>query len=463
MTRRITVAILVTVWAILLAGGVVAYLTTRAVLLANLDESLVARAATLPQLVDDRGHTLAPASAVRADDRYIVRNEVGQTMGRPTTAAAFDAAPVLLHASFASMPGGSRMRTVTLRAMGRAVSGGDLIPVTVTFSGSAAEFDRLLDRLAWALGTAGVAGAVLSAWIARIVAIRCLRPLHAAAAVVGTIDEGSLDRRIDHRNLPPELVPVAGRVNEMLARLEDGLRRRRQFTADASHELRTPVAALVTAIEVALRRERDPAQYRAALETCLADAHLLQRLVETLLVQVKSEIPSAQQPSEIVEVAAMVQECVTALSPLAEQRSIGIDSEVPRDLLISSQPDRLRSILMNLLGNAIEHNCAGGSVRISAESIDGVLRLEIRDTGPGIAAEHLKHLFEPFYRADAAHRASAHLGLGLYLVRTHTRVLGGSCDVRSEVGRGATFEVRLPGLVQPPPQPARMSEFVREL
>jgi signal transduction histidine kinase len=463
MTRRITVAMLVTVWAILLVGAVAAYLTTRSVLLANLDESLMARAASLPQLVDETGQTLAPASPLRPDDRYIVRNEVGQTVGRPTTATAVNTAPQLLHAAFAPLPDGGRMRTVTLRAMGRSVPGGELVPVTITFSGSAAEFDEVLNQLGWALGIAGVVGALLSAWIAQIVAVRCLRPLHAAAQVVGTIDERNLDRRIDQGNLPPELLPVATRVNEMLARLEDSLRRRKQFTADASHELRTPVAALVTAIEVALRRDRDPSQYRQALQTCLADAHLLQRLVEALLVQVKSEWMVSQHSIETIELAALVQQCVAALAPLAEQGAIRIDTDVSEDLRLRSQPDRLRSILMNLVGNAIEHNRTGGSVRISAEADDGMLRLAVSDTGPGIAREHLGHLFEPFYRADAAHAASGHLGLGLYLVRTHAKSLGGSCDVSSQPGAGATFEVKLPGVVEPSLHAASTAGFAGEL
>jgi signal transduction histidine kinase len=448
MTRRITVAILLTVWAILLAGAVIAYVTTRSVLLANLDEALVSRAASLPMLVDEHGRSLAPVSAVRADDRYIVKNDVGRTVARPTTGTAVYTRPELLHASFAPLPQGGRVRTVTLRALGRLDPGSAPVPVTLTFSGSTAEFDQLLHRLGLALGVAGLVGAILSAFIAREVASRCLRPLHAAADVVGGIDERTLDRRIDQNNLPAELLPVAAKLNEMLSRLEDALRRRRQFTADASHELRTPVAALVTAIEVALRRERDPGHYRQTLATCLADARLLQRLVETLLAQVKSELTVGPQPLEDVELAKIVEQCATGIAPLAEQRSIEIDTNVPADLVLRTQPDRVRSIVMNLLGNAVEHNRDGGSVQIDASARDGELTLEVRDTGPGIAAEHLQHLFEPFYRGDAAHGASGHLGLGLYLVRTHAQALGGSCGVRSQAGAGAVFAVRLPGVIE---------------
>jgi signal transduction histidine kinase len=462
MTRRITVAILLTVWAILLASAIVAYVTTRSVLLRNLDESLVARAVSLPQIVDDQGRRLAPVSALRGDDRYIVRTDVGQTVGRPTTNPAVAAAPQLLHAAFSPMPGGGRMRTVTLRALGTPAPGATPVPLTLAFSGSAAEFDRLLMQLAWALGAAGVIGALLSAAIARWVATRCLRPLRAAADVVGSIDERSLDRRIDRSHLPTELSAVAGRINDMLARLEESLRKRRQFTADASHELRTPVAALVTAIEVALRRDRAPDQYRQTLETCLADAHVLQRLVESLLTQVKSELAASQQACETVDVADLVRDCVKALRPLAEQREIVIDIESPPQLELHTQPDRIRSILMNLVGNAVEHIAPGERVSVSVSAKDRMLLLRVRDTGQGIAAEHRDHLFEPFYRADTAHGASGHLGLGLYLVKTHTRALGGSCGVVSEPGEGAIFDVRLPGVIHAPAETAPTPQYVNE-
>jgi signal transduction histidine kinase len=105
-------------------------------------------------------------------------------------------------------------------------------------------------------------------------------------------------------------------------------------------------------------------------------------------------------------------------------------------------------VLLNLVGNAIEHNHAGGSVSIDA-SIDGNdLRLAVSDTGPGIAAQHLPHLFEPFYRVDKSRAVGeGHLGLGLFLVKTHVDAMGGQCNVRSELGVGTTFELLLPGVV----------------
>jgi signal transduction histidine kinase len=116
--------------------------------------------------------------------------------------------------------------------------------------------------------------------------------------------------------------------------------------------------------------------------------------------------------------------------------------------MVCTQPDRLRSIVLNLLGNAVEHNRDGGEVVVAYGLDNGQVNLEVRDTGPGIAPEHLEHVFEPFYRVDSA-RSGGHLGLGLYLVQSHCRALEGNCGVESSPGQGTTFRVRIPGRVNP--------------
>src|SRR2546421_2253430 len=126
---------------------------------------------------------------------------------------------------------------------------------------------------------------------------------------MGAIDEQRLDRRIDIGSLPPELHPMANRLNEMLGRLEHAFALRNQFLADASHELRTPVAALTTALDVALNRPRDAEVYRRTLETCRGDALQLRRLVERLMEQVRSENFSHDEPAQDVDVAQLLREC----------------------------------------------------------------------------------------------------------------------------------------------------------
>src|SRR4051812_16995745 len=219
MTKRLTLAILATVWGTLVAAGATAYVTTRSVLLASLDASLVTRASALPELVDETGRPFPAGTPVQQDDRYVIRTEVGRTIGRPTsstsTIAPASVQPAIVNAAFVSLPGGNRLRSVTLRAFTKASADQPPLPVTVTFSGSAAGFDSLLEELALALALCGALGGLSSAWIALRVARAALRPLRSTADVIGAIDERSLDRRVDTERLPPELVPMAHRLNDM--------------------------------------------------------------------------------------------------------------------------------------------------------------------------------------------------------------------------------------------------------
>jgi two-component system heavy metal sensor histidine kinase CusS len=269
--------------------------------------------------------------------------------------------------------------------------------------------------------------------------------VHEAADVIGEINPRNLHRRIDAGRLPPELVPMAMRLNEMLDRIERAYVQRHQFLADASHELRTPVAALVTTMEVSLRHPRQAEAYRAALESCLSDARLLRQLVERLMEQCRADELSHDEAVEEVDLAPLLGQCAQQASVLAVERGVAVRSEIPPSVRLKTQPQRVRSVIANLLSNAVEYNRAGGSVELSVRPYGQFIHLIIRDTGPGIAAEHLPHLFEPFYRADRARSVQpGHLGLGLSLVQSHVAALGGEIRVESTVGKGTAFHVEVP-------------------
>jgi signal transduction histidine kinase len=437
MTQRIAIAILLTVWAMLIAGGLVAYFTTRSVLLRNLDESLVARALS-------RAAQVNQASAI-IGGRYVIKNELKQTIASD---AGYDAKyePQLTSAQF-SEADGVRYRTVTVRYF--AVTPGDIgqdpKPFTETTSESAESFNALLRRLAWALGSFGIAGGLVSAFVALRVSRAALRPLANTAAQIGAIDESRLDRRIDAAALPPELAAMADRLNEMLARLQTAFTMRTRFLADASHELRTPVAALVTTLDVILRNPRTADAYRTALEDCRGDARQLRQLVERLMEQVRSQNLSQDEPPEPIDVAALLSNCADIVAPLAEQKGINMVRRFNAPLLLTVTAGRLRSVVMNLLSNAIEYNRPNGTVELACSPNGSGLNLIVRDTGIGVSPEHLPHLFEPFYRVDKSRsQDSGHLGLGLSLVQAHVHAMAGTCDAESAVGIGTTFRVHLP-------------------
>ena len=317
-------------------------------------------------------------------------------------------------------------------------------PVTATLSEPANAFDRLMNRLAWALLIAGCVGGIAAAIVAHTVARIALRPLRTTAQTIGEIDERNLSRRIDTTRLAPELAPVAERLNEMLARLESSFDNRKRFLADASHELRTPVAALVTTLEVSLRRIRDAESYRQTLQMCLGDARLLRSLVEALMQQARSEIAAFKEDAVPTDITKLLRHSVGILNAFAEQRTVSLTDAIDEGLRADVPPGRLKQVVMGLMENAIDHNRPGGSVELSASSHAGQLQISVKDTGPGIAAEHLPRIFEPFYRASASRETGGHLGLGLYLVKTHIDAMNGKCFVTSQIGTGSEFRVVLP-------------------
>jgi signal transduction histidine kinase len=461
MTRRIALAILLTVWAILIAGCATAYLTMRSVLIDQLDQSLKAKAQSLPELArfaaagganDDEQSTAstvrnapvpADAGTPQHGDRYVIKNAAGITIS--PAAGGLSASDIsIISAAFATQDDGTRVRSLTLRATVPGPSGAPE-ELTINYRSSAVTLDRLLERLALSFVLFGIAAGLIAALVAMRVSRAALKPLHATADIIGTIDPANLHRRIEAARLPPELVPMASRLNEMLERIEHAYAQRHQFLADASHELRTPVAALVTTAEVSLRHPRDAQAYRATIESCLDDARLLRRLVERLMEQCRADTLSHDEVPDEIDITPLLEQCADQAAAIAAERGVTVLRQIPACLQVITQPQRLRSIVMNLLGNAVEYNRPGGEVELTV-GLDGqTLRLSIRDTGSGIAAEHVPHLFEPFYRADKARSAEAgHLGLGLSLVQSHVQAMGGVIRIQSTLGEGTTFWVELP-------------------
>jgi signal transduction histidine kinase len=285
----------------------------------------------------------------------------------------------------------------------------------------------------------------MTAWLALRVSRAALTPLRNTADAIATIDEKQLNRRIEMRDMPIELIPMCERMNQLLTRLERAFSQRKQFLADVAHELRTPTAAMLTTLELAVRRPRDHSALVESIQTSLADAKLLRRLIDTLMEQVRSDHLMDRGVIETIDVTALVRECVRAIEGLAAEKDVKVISDVPDECTITTQPDRLRSVLLNLLSNAVEYNRTGGTVRIALTRNNGGVELVVQDTGVGIPAEHLPHVFEPFYRADrAARNEQSHLGLGLFLVRSHVEAMGGNVTIESRTGEGTTLKVRLP-------------------
>jgi two-component system OmpR family sensor kinase len=437
-------AILLTCWLVLLIGGTATYVAIRGAVLEDLDASLVLRASSLPEVLGVNPNAPKGEQLILPPgDRYIVKDAVGHTLARPGLDASEQPRRAEVRgARFATLADGTRVRSVTL--VFPAMTPGGEGEMTIVYSRTAEHFDELLSRLWLVFAIAGPACGLLTALVAMAVARQALRPLTASAATITSIDERTLDRRLEPKTLPPELRPMADRLNQMLARLEDGLRQRKQFMADAAHELRTPVSAMLTSMEVSLRRPRDVASLTQTMTDCIGDARVLRRLVTALLEQFKSDATTGSAVRE-VDVSAILDLCADSLESSARQNQVALRRMYPSGLRFNTQPDRFRSIAANLMDNALEYNVPNGWVEVTCELGNNGLTLSVSDSGKGISETRLPHVFEPFYHGEKDRPVeSGHCGLGLFLVKSHVDALRGTLDVRSTPDSGSTFTARLP-------------------
>jgi heavy metal sensor kinase len=275
-----------------------------------------------------------------------------------------------------------------------------------------------------------------------------LSPLNRLSEAVSKVSEKDFRLPIDQDHLPRELVPIADRLSQTLDQLKRVFEREKQAAADISHELRTPVAALLTTLDITLRKQRSADEYREVLEECRSSGKQINQLVERLLTLARLNAGADMLRPREVDVNALTDQCVALVRPLAEARGLQIRVHHNGPASMNADPDKLREVLTNLLHNAIEYNKPDGSIDVKVERNNGTMAMEVRDTGIGISADARERIFERFYRADPSRHAddTPHAGLGLAIVKGYVDLMGGSIDVDSTVGTGSTFRVRLPVL-----------------
>jgi heavy metal sensor kinase len=272
-----------------------------------------------------------------------------------------------------------------------------------------------------------------------------LAPLARLSEAVSEVSERDFRLKVDAETLPAELKPIAERMSRTLEQLGRAFDREKQAAADISHELRTPLAALMTAVEVALRKARSVQEYHEILEECHASGQQMSLLVERLLALARLDAGADRARPRAVDAGQLAVQCADLVRPLAKARGLTLITHVAPTLPLSTDPDKLREVLTNLLHNAVEYNRPGGAIELTVERINGDLCVEVRDTGIGIGPEARARIFERFYRADPSrHADSPHSGLGLAIVKSYVDLLGGTIAVDSVLQQGTTFRVRLP-------------------
>ena len=300
-----------------------------------------------------------------------------------------------------------------------------------------------LSSMFWVLVVAGIVGGAAAAAVAAILALQITAPARELKTAARRVAAGDLAQRVAVHS-DDELGEVGTAFNEMataLARQED---LRRQLVADVAHELRTPLAVMRVELESLQDGLTKPTPEVVA--SLGEEVGLLSRLVEDLRLLSLMDAGQLSLQLQPVAPAEAVPRVLQQVSATAERKGVALRADLPADLpAVRADPDRLQQILLNLLNNALRHMPAGGTVRLSALAEGTALHVQVADTGEGIAAEDLPHVFDRFYRADASRsRATGGTGLGLSIARGLVEAMGGRIWVESSPGQGAAVHFTLP-------------------
>ena len=303
----------------------------------------------------------------------------------------------------------------------------------------------ILRTLAATLIGLSLAVFAIAAVAGRLVCRRALAPVARMAEAAQSMGASDLAERLPTTPFRDELTGLATAFNGLLGRLEEAFERERRFAGEASHQLRTPIAAMMGQVEVALRRDRDPDEYRRVLRTIQDQAGRLRRVVEALLFLARSQHEAVFPGRERLDLVVWVPARLESWHGHARALDLRFEANGVNELWTSSHPDLLGELLDSLLDNALKYSEADTSVSIRVGRELAGIWVEIEDRGVGIAVDELPHLFRPFFRSAAARqRGVPGVGLGLAVAARIATALGGSLHVESSLGNGSCFRLNLP-------------------
>jgi two-component system OmpR family sensor kinase len=275
------------------------------------------------------------------------------------------------------------------------------------------------------------------------VASRAIAPIRDISEAAQRIASGQLQERIPVAETESELGQLTTVLNDTFTRLAAAFDEQARFTSDAAHELRTPVSVILAQTQLALAKPRTIEAHLKTIEMTRRSALRMQELIESLLTLAQADARKSEPP-QTCQLDVISRENLDHIRPLAEERGIILQHDLT-PAACSAPPDHITQIVTNLLANAVKYCRPGDVVRLSTQRENGHACLIVADTGPGIEAEHLPHLFERFYRADASrNRSAGGAGLGLAICKTLAEAHGGHITVQSELAKGTVFQLRLP-------------------
>lgn len=294
-------------------------------------------------------------------------------------------------------------------------------------------------------------GLLIASVVARVLARRLTRGTEAIASTARRVAAGDLSSRAVLDSPDEELAGLGRDLNDMIERLGHLLAAQRRFTSDAAHELRSPITAVLSQIEVVLRRERGPEEYRECLVSCLEDTKRLSALADDLLALARLEGRPTRGNAR-VELRGVVQQTLLRLSGQAHEKGVELRFLPGPDLSLRGDSLQISRLLRNLIENAVRVSPEGATVEVAIGTDGPFVTLDVMDRGPGVPAEMHTRIFEPFVRLDEG-RSQAHggTGLGLAIAREIARVHGGELSCRDRSGGGAIFHAVMKECPDAPP------------
>lgn len=303
------------------------------------------------------------------------------------------------------------------------------------------ELQQVLATLLVTIPMTLLVAATLAHWLAR----KAFSPLERLCQLANQITADRLDRRLPIDNPDDEIGRMSETVNSMVARLQQSFQEVQRFTADASHELRTPIAVIRSEAELGRGELASDAPARRRLDSILEECTRLGSITSQLLMLSREDagVGVGDRRTGPVALHRVLAQATDALRPLAEARGQTLDSRIDDQLQVQVEPDRLWQVVHNLVDNAIKYTPPAGTITVQLSRDHQQAVVTVADDGPGIGAEHLPRIFDRFYRVEKSDQRTEGAGLGLSIVQSIVRSLGGTVDVDSQPGSGTRFTVRL--------------------
>lgn len=302
-----------------------------------------------------------------------------------------------------------------------------------------------LTHLACLLALIFLSAMVVSGGILWWIVGRGLHPLHLLADEIRTLGSHAMTKRVKTGHVPQELAPVVDRLNELLMGLESAFKRERAFTADAAHELRTPLAGMIMTLQVCASRPRSAEEYQRALNACLDLAGGMRGMVQVLLLMVRIESGQQNPRLEAANLRLKMNETWAEYAAMAGRRRIRVAWDLPDPLPVKTDLALVAMVIRNLLDNAMAYTDEGGLLRIAGQSVPGGAILRMANSGSQVPEQDADKVFNRFWRGDQARQSDRqHCGLGLSLCRRIMTLLGGTIRVETALGGDFAVELHFP-------------------